>query len=944
MKFRFRNVLMVLLMLLLVLSQSFSAKAEETSPMQYGTVEYHSTVTDGETINDIYHYSDEWFFHSSAERNDDLALTSMQLTAASSDGSAEGLGGQFLNKVGFTDASFVHNDSEDSALCNYMYAKKQITNGTENAEVIAVVIQSYAFDQLTKKLGWIQNFIVNTDPSHTEHGGFADAADKVVSEIAALSSSADAKYWIMGASRGGALASLISVRLPKAASVTEDNIFTYTFESPAVVNGDAASSAGSNIHNYYIGDDMVTYVPPWNMTVYGNRYDLNTDEINARLPEELAKVKSSLASAAESRDPQGVIDRISSILSVLETAVPSREEYSLAHSDTVLNNGTETVLEYSYQDILVSLMNVVFGMSTEGLDLEAIAGNLPNIYEPVKSLVSGIKTGNSQDYYDAASGLMQFLDDNAISLPLNKTELYGLLKLAGPALVDADFVPEYPEDAVSSVMGYLEPTLMLVLTRSDLTFSHQFETIISRLRVLAPALKLDDIPFTAEEPKAGDDAAKLTEELKAYLASNGLDDVTVSGSWNIDNETLPDNTICYFNVELQAIALEADSDLSVTINGQEPEEPLSIENTGTGCIVKGTWKFVIGTPEKVTVSFDAGGITENPEAITAEKGIRLSEVLELTDSERAEKDGKLYQSLGWRDENGNDWDTVFAADDMTLYCVWAEVIQNVDIDFKVPKAGEALTPPTLKDKIPCHIEVAYVVDEHFDETESFEEGAEYVIVFSVIADDEHCMFDTEEDEYETFNYVGTAFINGEEAEVSYGEDELPYLYISYEFTVPAEEEPQPDTPQEEITYTVTEAPAEWTLGSENGIQIVIKRNIDDSTCYSHFSGAQIDGNALNEGDYTAEAGSTILTLPSDTLNSLSAGEHTITAVFDDGSAETKLTIKEAAPPEEPEKEDDSTVKTGDESNDKWWISLAASSAVILVILLLRIYQGRKNQN
>ena len=123
----------------------------------------------------------------------------------------------------------------------------------------------------------------------------------------------------MGASRGGAIASLLSVRLKDSGAASEENLFTYTFESPAVVNGGTASSAGANIHNYYTGDDMVTFVPPWGMTVYGNRYDLNTDEINAHLPEELSKIGSDLSQAAANANPENTIGMIGSILSVLDS-------------------------------------------------------------------------------------------------------------------------------------------------------------------------------------------------------------------------------------------------------------------------------------------------------------------------------------------------------------------------------------------------------------------------------------------------------------------------------------------------------------------------------------------------------------------------------------------------------------------------------------------------
>lgn len=805
-----KKILSLFLAAVLILVPAVPAEAAGSSPMQYGTMEYYSTVNDG-TITDSYHYSDDWFFSSSAGRNDDLALTSMQLIAASSDSSTEGLGIQFLQKLGFTDAAYVKNDTDDHAVCNYVHAKKQITNGTETAEVVAVVIQSYALDSQTKKLGWMQNFTVNTDPSHEEHGGFADAADQIIGEIRALSGSENTRYWIMGASRGGAIASLLSVRLKDSGAASEENLFTYTFESPAVVNGSAASSAGTNIHNYYTGDDIVTFVPPWGMTVYGNRYDLNTYEINAHLPEELSKIGSDLSQAAANANPENTIGMIGSILSVLESRIPTREEYSLVHSDTVLDGETETVLTYSYQDILVSLMNILFGMSTDGLDLSGLESHLSDLYGPVVSLASALKTENDQDYYDAASGLVQFLNDNGIGLPIGKTEMYGLLKLAGPLLVDADYVPEESESPDSTIAGYLLPIFSLVLGKDQLTFSHQFETIISRLKVLAPPLKLDDIAFTVEEPKAGDDPARITAELQAYLASEGMDFASMNGSWEISGETLPDNQVCYYTAELTAEAHEADANLSITVNGRAPIRPLSIQNTGSGCTVTGTWEFVIGAPSPVTVSFDAGGVKENPPTLTVPKGTKLLAVLDLDDSERVEKDGVILQCRGWADESGTPWKEISAENDLTLSCSWAEVVNYIETSFPIPAAGGAPTYPELINDIPCHIADVHLYDENYDEAESFEEGGSYTLAFYVLANDESCIFDAVLNEYGYEDYAGTALVNGEEVYYSYDPD-LPGLYLSYEFTPGEKEEPVP----QEHMHTLEFIPEKAASCTEDG--------------------------------------------------------------------------------------------------------------------------------
>ncbi len=356
------------------------------------------------------------------------------------------------------------------------------------------------------------------------------------------------------------------------------------------------------------------------------------------------------------------------------------------------------------------------------------------------------------------------------------------------------------------------------------------------------------------------------------------------------------------------------------------------------------------------------------------RGIRLSETLKLTDHERVEKDGRTYLSLDWRDEKGTSWGDVYAADDLTLSCIWAEVIRNVNINFTIPKAGETLSAPTLADDIPCHIEVAYVVDEHFDDAETFEEGATYNLMFSVIADDETCLFETQEDEYGTPVYAGTVHINGEEVEAEYSEDEMPYLYINYEFTPgPAEEEPvtetsetqesetqedtetkipeeQPispapeTTPAASIAYIVTEAPDEWIRGSRDGVKIVVKRNVDDSSCFSHFDVVKIDGRTLDTGDYTAKAGSTVLTLPAKTLSKRSTGEHTITILFDDGRAETAPTIREPSSANDTKNRKNTSVGTGDDSNITGWIILLAGSITVIEILLVAMKRRRRKQS
>ena len=129
----------------------------------------------------------------------------------------------------------------------------------------------------------------------------------------------------------------------------------------------------------------------------------------------------------------------------------------------------------------------------------------------------------------------------------------------------------------------------------------------------------------------------------------------------------------------------------------------------------------------------------------------------------------------------------------------------------------------------------------------------------------------------------------------------------------------------EAVYTVVGGgDSTWTKGSSSGITITVKRSEADDTCFSHFTGVQIDGTALASDDYEAKAGSTIVTLNASALEKLSAGSHTVTVSFDDGKAETSLTVKAAASQTDP-----NSPKTSDSNHIGLWIVLMIISAIWL---------------
>ena len=89
-------------------------------------------------------------------------------------------------------------------------------------------------------------------------------------------------------------------------------------------------------------------------------------------------------------------------------------------------------------------------------------------------------------------------------------------------------------------------------------------------------------------------------------------------------------------------------------------------------------------------------------------------------------------------------------------------------------------------------------------------------------------------------------------------------------------------------YTVGEVKGD---GINSDIVIDVHRDSDDENCIDYFSGASVDGTAMTLGDqYTAEKGSTIITIKKDYLSTLTAGEHEVLITFKDGSISAKVTV------------------------------------------------------
>jgi Bacterial Ig-like domain (group 2)./CotH protein./Listeria-Bacteroides repeat domain (List_Bact_rpt). len=128
-------------------------------------------------------------------------------------------------------------------------------------------------------------------------------------------------------------------------------------------------------------------------------------------------------------------------------------------------------------------------------------------------------------------------------------------------------------------------------------------------------------------------------------------------------------------------------------------------------------------------------------------------------------------------------------------------------------------------------------------------------------------------------------------------------------------ESQPE-PIKTIEYHFTEGNDQiWKKGSGEQAVFVCERSIDDTETFGHFTGIKIDGADADESVYTAEAGSVIIKLKPDYLETLDKGQHRVTAVFDDGTADADFTVVSGEKKEE-ETEEKSEESTSEESSSE----------------------------
>ena len=228
-----------------------------------GTYHYVSKVDDvlGKNYEheERFYYSDEYFSDSASEKNEHLRSMSADLAYSAfgslSDDRAEHAV-DLLSKIGFAKEHTQADDMDITPTAETIgtVISHKYIDGTP---VIAVAVRGDMYGA-----EWASNLDIG---SGGDHKGFSDSADKVIERIKAYQekySLEDAKFWITGYSRGGAVSDLVGRYItehPLEFSTADEDVYVYTFEAPREA---AEDTDYENIHNVINQNDIIPMVYP----------------------------------------------------------------------------------------------------------------------------------------------------------------------------------------------------------------------------------------------------------------------------------------------------------------------------------------------------------------------------------------------------------------------------------------------------------------------------------------------------------------------------------------------------------------------------------------------------------------------------------------------------------------------------------------------------------
>lgn len=236
--------------------------------------------TGGYAYLSSFSYSDEFFAFDSSVFSPAIARASIALAAASYRNDPPGsyircaildMGYDIIASKGYDIEDDATSDAQDTVA--YTIGRRDANISGEKRIIYCIVLRG------TESAGeWLSNIDTGVSPD-ADHEGFRRIANAFISEILKYitTKAEDNIIWIMGHSRGGAVANLLGATITNSQNFAlRDNIYVYTYGSP---NTTTKAGIYDNIYNIVNPDDIITMLPPdkWGFHRFGDTIELSRD-------------------------------------------------------------------------------------------------------------------------------------------------------------------------------------------------------------------------------------------------------------------------------------------------------------------------------------------------------------------------------------------------------------------------------------------------------------------------------------------------------------------------------------------------------------------------------------------------------------------------------------------------------------------------------------------
>ena len=456
------------------------------------------------------------------------------------------------------------------------------------------------------------------------------------------------------------------------------------------------------------------------------------------------------------------------IVKVMSDRIATRSDYTKEFKDEFTDaSGNKVTMTYVYQDIFVKLMGDIFSDKNSTFNTDEITARMNDLSDVMKHLASAQKENSDADYLEATRLLSDVLKSGDITITLNESEVFGLLKLAAPILVPLDEL----EQAGEAENAELVPFMTFAAQAKRLVVSHQFESSVVYLKELARGPELDSFDPQTGTPSAGA-SIKDTEEaiVKATVQKDAQDRSYVAGAakFQTDDTEFAGNKVYYLEYTLTSIGHAVPDDFKLTIGTKTPIKPATVTYADGCYTMSAVFKFTIGTPKDVTLTYDSQGHGQAPDALKVPEGTILRYDQEMPDLGMVKEGSSSWSFKAWEATDGSGWDNITCNEDTTLKAIWLKVIDTVSFSYELPGKGETITISDIQlpEGAPYKVTEVKLMDGTWGDVDKVDEDGQYIIAINITPDDDTIVY-SETDEFGYQNFIVRYMTNGQEREVDY---------------------------------------------------------------------------------------------------------------------------------------------------------------------------------